>query len=194
MFTIDRTTDVVVTAIFRNLEATERALTGTLVPLGPQQQAALDAAATLKQAWFADGIGFIHNQVGLECDALLEIKKATNDPEKGPAIKKAIKTLGLGPQVDHLFAHIAVYARKLGLTADGEEETTESAAGRKWHDAYVLFAASVMVAYANDAETRKTLLGSYERQLQEHRAGLQKERVRAKAKKKEPAKPSNGGK
>jgi hypothetical protein len=183
MFTIDRATDGVVTAIHRIQEAWERGLTDAVIPLDAEQQAALAAVNLLNEAWFANGIGFIHDAVGLQCDALLAIEKTLSDPE----ISKAIKTLGHGPLVHHLSSHTALYAKTLGLTADGEASTSEQSASQTWHDAYVLFAASVMVHHANDPEARASLLGSYEKQLQEHRAAAQKERRRQRAKKKEDA-------
>jgi hypothetical protein len=163
MFVVDRATDSVVTAIHRALDTWETGLPDTVVPLDAEQRAVLAAAALLRATWFPGGISFIHDATGLQCDALLAIRKTLNDPKQGPEIQKAVKTLGLGPLVNHLSSHTALYARTLGLTADGETPTPEAAASQAWHDAYLLFAASVMVHYAADAETRKMLLGSYER-------------------------------
>lgn len=194
MFVIDRATDSVITAIRRVIEAWEKGLPDSVVPLDAEQQESVAAAALLDAAWFPYGIGFIHDAVGLQCDALLEIRKTLNDPKQAPEVQRAIKTLGLGQLVKHLSSHTTLYARALGLTADGDTPTAEEGASQAWHNAYVLFAASVMVHYADDAEARKALLGSYERQLQEHRAGAQKERRRQRAKKqKDDKEPPNDG-
>ena len=181
MFTIDRATDSVVTAIHRILAAWHKGLTDAVVPLNAEQEAALAAAEILDEAWFANGIGFIHELVGLQCDALLAIQKTLREPE----IQKAIKTLGLGPLVEHMESHTALYAKALGLTADSEVKAPEGGESQAWHDAFVRYAASVLVHYPDDAEAQRALLGSYEKQLQEHRAALQRERRRQRAKKKD---------
>ncbi len=177
MFAVDRATDSVVTAIYRMLDAWEKGLTDAVLPLTAEQQAALAAVDVLQTAWFSNGIDFIHEVVGLQHDALAAIRKTFAEQP----IKQAVQTLGLGPMVERLSSHTALYSKTLGLSADSEAEASGSSAGQAWHDAYVLFTATVMTAYADDAEARKVLLGSYEKQLQEHRAAMQKERRRRRA-------------
>lgn len=172
MFSVDRATDSVITAIYRALDAWTKGLTDAVLPLEPEQQAALAAAEVLDSAWFPDGIEFVHEVVGLQHDALAGIQKTLAKKE----IKDAVETLGLGPMVAHLSRHTALYAKTLGLTAEGEAGAPESGPSQTWHDAYMLFAASVVTSYSDDAETRKVLLGSYESQLREHRAAMRKER------------------
>lgn len=182
MFTIDVATDSVISAIYRVVQSLQKGLTTTVVPLGPQQQAQADAAALIEEAWFSDGVGFIHGTVGIQNSAMTSIRKSLVDPDEGPALKAAIKTLGIGPLVDHFLAHAVVYAKKLGLAGEvvDDPEGEQRDPSDVWHDVYVKFAIDVMSAYRDDPAKLKTLLGSYESQLAEYRAEAAKERKREK--------------
>lgn len=190
MFTVDVATDGVISAIYRIEQAVQKGLTATVIPLGPQQQALLDAALLVDAAWFPSGIGFIRGSTGVQNAAMLAIRKSLTDPEQGPTIKAAVKALGLGPLVDHFVLHALLYAKKLGLAG----EIVESAGVPRdpsdvWHDLYVQFAIDVSSAYRADAATRQTLLGSYERQLAEYRGDQAKARKRSAKKAKSDADP-----
>lgn len=180
MFTIDVATDGVLSAIYRIEQAFQKGLVVAVVPLGPAQQALLDAAVLLDGAWFPSGIGFIRDSVGVQNAAMVSIRKSLTDPEQGPAIKAALKTLGLAPLVDHFLLHAVLYAKKLGLAGEivdsGDEPRDPS---DRWHDLYVQLAIDVSSAYRTDLAKQKTLLGSYESQLAEYRADQAKERKRA---------------
>jgi hypothetical protein len=180
MFTIDVATDSVLSAVYRIEQAFQKGLVATVVPLGPAQQAQLDAAVLLDGAWFPSGIGFIRDSVGVQHAAMISIRKSLTDPEQGPAIKAAIKTLGLTPLVDHFLLHAALYAKKLGLAGEiagsGNEPRDPSDV---WHDLYVQLAIDVSSTYRADPAKQKTLLGSYESQLAEYRADQVKARKRA---------------
>jgi len=188
MFTIDVGTDGVVSAIYRIEQAFQKGLVASVIPLGPAQQALLDAAVLLDSAWFPSGIGFIHDSVGVQNAAMISIRQSLTDPEQGPAIKSAIKALGLGPLVEHFLLHAALYAKKLGLAGEivyaGNEPRDPSDV---WHDLYVQLAIDVSSAYRADPATQKTLLGSYESQLAEYRADQAKARKRAAKKAKDEA-------
>ena len=180
MFTIDVATDSVLSAIYRIEQAIQKGLTIAAIPLGPAQQAMLDAALLLDGAWFASGIGFIRGSVGVQNAAMTSIRNSLTDKDQGPAIKAAVKTLGLGPLVDHFVLHAALYAKKLGLAGEVVESATETRDPSDiWHDLYVQFAIDVSSAYRADPAKQKTLLGSYESQLAEYRADQAKERKRA---------------
>jgi hypothetical protein len=184
MFTIDGATDSVVSAIYRVAQAIQKGLVATVVPLSAEQQAQLDAAVLIETTWFPHGIGFIRDAVGIQYAAMGAIRRSLSDPESGPALKEAVKTLGLGPLVEHFMTHAALYAKKLGLA--GEVVTEAKGEPRDpsdvWHEAFVSFAIDVMSAYRNDPAKQKTLLGSYESQLAEYRAELAKNRKRAEKK------------
>lgn len=180
MFTIDVATDSVLSAIYRIEQAIQKGLTVAAIPLGPAQQAMLDAAVLLDGAWFASGIGFIKGSAGVQNAAMTSIRNSLTDKDKGPAIKAAIKTLGLAPLVDHFVLHAALYARKLGLAGEVVESATEPRdPSDVWHDLYVQLAIDVSSAYRTDPAKQKTLLGSYESQLAECRADQAKARKRA---------------
>jgi hypothetical protein len=180
MFTIDVATDGVVSAIFRIVQAVQKGLVTAVIPLGPEQQALLDAAALIDAAWYPHGIGFIRDSVGVQHAAMTSIRKSLTDTEQGPAIKAAIKTLGLGPLVDHFVLHAALYAKKLGLAGEIVDTAIDPRdSSDVWHDLYVKFAIDVSSAYRADPAKQKTLLGSYESQLAEYRADQAKERKRA---------------
>jgi hypothetical protein len=182
IFTVDVATDSVLSAIYRIEQAVQKGLVASVIPLGPAQQAMLEAAVLLDGAWFPGGIGFIHDSVGVQNSAMISIRKSLTDPDQGPAINAAIKMLGLAPLVDHFVTHAVLYAKKLGLAgeiaASGEEPRDPS---DLWHDLYVQLAIDVSSAYRADPAKQKTLLGSYESQLAEHRADQAKERKRAAA-------------
>jgi hypothetical protein len=174
MFTIDVATDGVLSAIYRIEQAVQKGLVATVIPLGPAQQAMLDGA------WFPSGIGFIKDSVGVQNAAMLSIRNSLTDKDQGPAIKSAIRSLGLAPVVDHFVLHAALYAKKLGLAGEivdsGNEPRDPSDV---WHDLYVQLAIDVSSAYRADPAKQKTLLGSYESQLAEYREDQAKERKRA---------------
>lgn len=180
MFTIDVATDGVLSAIYRIEQAFQRGLVAAVIPLGPEQQALLDAAVLLDGAWFPSGIGFIRDSVDVQNAAMISIRKSLTDPEEGPAIKAALKMLGLAPLIDHFLLHAALYAKKLGLAGEivdsGNEPRDPS---DRWHDLYVQLAIDVSSAYRADPAKQKTLLGSYESQLAEYRADQAKARKRA---------------
>lgn len=184
LFTIDGATDSVLSAIYRIVQSIQKGLVATVVPLGHVQQAQLEAAELIDATWFPNGIGFIHDSVGLQHAAMASIRSSLSDTETGPALKAAVKTLGLGPLVDHFLSHATLYAKKLGLAgavvtdADGEPRDPSDV----WHDAFVKLAIDVMSAYRDDPAKQKTLLGSYESQLAEYRAEQAKNRKRAEKK------------
>jgi hypothetical protein len=111
---------------------------------------------------------------------MLSIRNSLTDKDQGPAIKSAIKSLGLAPLVDHFVLHAALYAKKLGLAGEivdsGNEPRDPSDV---WHDLYVQLAIDVSSAYRADPAKQKTLLGSYESQLAEYREDQAKARKRA---------------
>jgi hypothetical protein len=180
IFTVDTATDGVISAIYRIEQAVQKGLTTTVIPLGAPQQALLDAAQTIDGAWFPSGIGFIRGSVGAQNSAMIDIRKSLTDPEEGPALKAAVKTLGLGPLVDHFLLHAALYAKKLGLAGEIVESVGEPRdPSDVWHDLYVQFAIDVSSAFRADPATRQTLLGSYESQLIEYRSDQAKARKRA---------------
>ncbi len=182
IFTIDVATDSVVSAIYRIEQAVQKGLVASVIPLAPAQQAMLDAAVLLDGAWFPSGIGFIHDSVGVQSSAMLSMRKTLTDPDQGPAINAAMKTLGLAPLVDHFVAHATLYAKKLGLAGEIAESGDEPRdPSDVWHDLYVQLAIDVSSAYRADPAKQKTLLGSYESQLAEYRADQAKERKRAAA-------------
>jgi len=171
MFTIDVATVGVLSAIYRVEQAVQKGLTVAAIPLGPAQQTMLDAAVLLDGAWFPSGIGFIRGSVGVQNAAMMSIRNSLKDKDKGPAIKAAIKTLGLGPLVDHFVLHAARYAKKLGLAGEIVESATDSRdPSDVGHDLYVQLAIDVSSAYRTDPAKQKTLLGSYESQLAEYRS------------------------
>lgn len=183
MFTVDVATDSVVSAIYRMVQAVPKGLVASIIPLGPPQQAMLDAAFLLDHAWFPNGIGFIHDSVGVQSSAMLSMRKSLTDPDQGAGIKAAVKTLGLGPLVDHFVLHATLYTKKLGLAGEIAESGDEPRDPTDvWHDLYVQLAIDVSSAYRADPAKQKTLLGSYESQLAEYRADQAKERKRAAAK------------
>jgi hypothetical protein len=193
MFTVDVATDGVISAIYRVEQAVQKGLTATVIPLGSPQQAQLDAAVQLDSAWFPAGIGFIRGSVGVQNAAMVAIRKSLSDPDQGPALKAAVKLLGLGPLVDHFLLHASLYAKKLGLAG----EIVESAGGPRdpsdaWHDLYVQFAIDVSSTYRADPAMLETLLGSYERQLAEYRSDQVKARKRAAKKAKAEGDPPAG--
>lgn len=180
MFTVDVATDGVLSAIYRIAQAVQKGLVTSVFPLGDEQQAQLDAAILIDRTWFPSGIGFIRESSGIQNAAMVSIRKSLTDPEKGPAIKAAVKTLGIGPLVDHFVSHAVLYAKKLGLAgevADPDLETVDPS--EVWHSAFVEFAVDVSSAYRNDPAKQKTLLGSYESELAAYRADQAKARKRA---------------
>jgi hypothetical protein len=180
MFTIDVATDGVLSAIYRIEQAFQKGLVTAVIPLGPGQQALLDAAILLDSAWFPSGIGFIRDSVGVQNAAMISIRKSLTDPAQGAAIKAAAKTLGLAPLVDHFLLHAALYAKKLGLAGEVVDSGSEPRSPSDvWHDLYVQLAIDVSSAYRADPAKQKTLLGSYESQLAEYRADQAKARKRA---------------
>jgi hypothetical protein len=180
MFTIDVATDGVISAIYRIVQAVQKGLVTSVLPLGPEQQTLLNAAVLIDGAWFPSGIGFIRGSVGVQNAAMTSIRKSLTDEEKGPAIKAAIKRLGLAPLVDHFLLHAVLYAKKLGLAGEIVDAASDpSDPSDVWHDLYVQFAIDVSAAYRADPAKQKTLLGSYESQLAEYRADQAKERKRA---------------
>jgi hypothetical protein len=187
MFTIDVATDSVLAALHRTLQDIQRGYVNNVIPLSPEQKAELDAAVFLEETWFPAGIGFIRQSVGLQHAAMTEIRKSLVDKDEGPAVQAAITTLGLGHRVEHFTAHAALYARKLGLAGEvvTDPNQAEPDPSDAWHALYVKFAIDTSSAYRTDPATVETLLGSYERQVEEHRNDLAKERKRAVKKAKE---------
>jgi hypothetical protein len=111
---------------------------------------------------------------------MVTMRAALDDAKKGPKLWAAIETLGLKTLVDHLLKHIDLYAKKLGLAGLSEDGPTMTEASKAWHKTYMLFAAGVLATYADDPETQDALLGSYQKQLVEHREDGVKARKRAK--------------
>ncbi len=180
IFTVDVATDSVLSAIYRIEQAFQKGLVASVIPLGPAQQALLDAALLLDGAWFPSGIGFIHDSPGVQNSAMISIRKSLTDPDQGPAIKAAIKTLGLAPMIDHFLLHAALYAKTLGLAGEIADSGAEPRdPSDVWHDLYVQLAIDVSSAYRADPAKQKTLLGSYESQLAEYREDQAKARKRA---------------
>lgn len=198
LFTIDGATDTVISAVYRILDDFQRGYAATIVALDAAQRAQLEAAELLEGAWFPEGIGFIHDSPGFQNDAMRAVRTSLADPEKGAAIQAAVDLLGLGPLVQRLLAHMALYAKKLGLA--GEVVTAAPGEPRDptdvWHDVYTAFAIDVNAAFRDDPATRMTLVGAYESQLGEHRADMAKlrKRVRAEAKAKAEAEAKAGEK
>jgi hypothetical protein len=181
MFTIDVATDSVLAALHRTLQDIQRGYVSNVIPLSPEQKAELDAAVFLEEAWFPAGIGFIRQSVGLQHAAMTEIRKSLVDKDEGPAVQAAVTTLGIGHRVEHFTAHAALYARKLGLAGEVVTDPNEAEPDPSdaWHALYVKFAIDASSAYKSDPATVETLLGSYERQIEEYHADLAKERKRA---------------
>ncbi|APR80605.1 Hypothetical protein A7982_05952 [Minicystis rosea] len=192
LFTIDSATDSVLSAIYRVEQSIQKGLVATIVSLGPEQQAQLDAAELIDTTWFPDGIGFIHGSAGIQHAAMASIRSSLTDAETGPAIKAAVETLGLGPLVAHFLSHATLYAKKLGLAGEAVTDGEPRDPSDVWHDAFMKLAIDVMSAYRDDPAKQKTLLGSYESQLAEHRAELSKSRKRAEKKAKAEAAKRDG--
>ena len=181
MFTIDVATDGVLSAIYRVVQDYQRGFVDSVIPLGAEQKVLRDAANLLEETWFPAGIGFIRESVGLQHEAMTAIRKSMTHPDKGPAIQAAIKALGMGALVDHFVLHAALYARKLGLAGEVVTDPAEADPDPSdaWHRLYLQFAVDTMSAYKNEPATLETLLGSYQRQVEEHHTDLAKERRRA---------------
>lgn len=179
LFIVDGATDSVLTALHRICGDVEKALVDTVVPLGPEQIAHAQAAQLCNDSLFPEGIEFTRDSTGVQHGVMIQMRDTLNDPEKGPPLSAALTTLGLKPIVDHLLLHLDLYSKKLGLVGSSVIEPTMDEASRAWHEAYVVFAATVVAAHAADPAAQKALLGTYDKQLEEHRADKARARRRA---------------
>lgn len=170
---VDNSTDAVVSGLWRALEDRERALTDAVVPLGDAQRASLEATRLVRDGVFPRGIGFIHYRHSLQWDALIEIQTAL---ERAP-IKQSLASLGLSDIAEHLLKHITLYGSTLGVTRPPSDDGKNASA--QFHEAFHALVVDTL-SEIKDADARKSLLGVYEAQLDEHRDDLRKERSRSK--------------
>jgi hypothetical protein len=178
--TIDRSTDSVLSAIWRVLLSWERGGTDRVVAPAPALVASLAAARRLRERWFPQGIAFIQESMANQWDALAQILATLSEK----SVRADHERLGLAPLVDHLSAHGALYKQARGA---GDAHGTPGP-GDVWHDAYTAFAAAVMTRYAGDNEMRATLTSRYDQELREFRTERRLSRQSAKKKAKEAAK------
>ncbi|AKT38797.1 hypothetical protein [Chondromyces crocatus] len=173
----DQATDTVVTAFHRMLEAREEMLLDTLVPLGPAQREVLGQVRLLRTRLFPKGTSFIRLPMEMELKHLTDLRQRLGEPE----VDAAVTALGLEAEVLHLVTHVERYGRSLGQDAGGAGRATELASVA-WHEAFVRFAAQVVVDYEGNTAMQRELLGPYEGQrLQQRAAARAARRARAAA-------------
>jgi hypothetical protein len=171
-FTIDTTTDVVITSLHDVVEGVSRGLTATVSPLNAEQQEKLLAAKTLLRVVFPRGTGFVREDMSLEYVALRAIERDLAQPEAA----EAVEALGLGYFVDHFKAHLGPYGVAVTAPDGGDLELASDA----WHDAFVHLVAAVNLHGANDNDAHAQLLAPYEKELEAHRADQRAARKRTK--------------
>jgi hypothetical protein len=187
--TVDRATDAVINGCDRTLGAKEQSLRDTVVPLGDAQRDELSRVRRLRIHLFPEGTGFTQNSMDLEWAVLGEVRARAEEPQAAADIE----ALGMRTQMDHLFAHIDLYGRMLGLDAD-KARAGEEKASAAWAAAFQLFLAQVLVDYDADPVMRAELLGPYEAQLAQQRAAARAKRAAQGADEaEEPAPPAEEG-
>jgi len=173
---VDRATDVAVTGCDRTLEAKERTLRDTVVPLGDAQRDELARVRRLRAHLFPAGTEFTRRSMDLQWGELVELRARAHEPQ---AVED-IDALGMRAQVEHLLAHVELYGRMLGQGAD-KARAGEDKASAAWNEAFQLLLAQVLIDYEKDAATRQELLGPYEAQLAQQRATARAKRAQAEA-------------
>ena len=163
---VDQATDTVVTAFRGGLETGKRALRDSAVPLGEPQREALGQYRMLQTRLFPKGTEYVRRSMDLQWGELLTLRAAMQEPE----VAGAIDGLGLRPIADHLLGHIALYGRMLGKEAGSARAGVEEATAA-WNEAMKMFVAQVLIDYEKDQATRQELLGVYEAQVEQQRAG-----------------------
>ena len=175
---VDRSTDTVLGAIYRITTSWGQALRAPLVPLADGQRAAVEAASTLTQRWFSQGVPYLQYEANLEYDVLADIAASTSEPP----VAAAIKTLGLTPLTTLLAEHITHYGHALGLTDRAVSAPAVPGETDPWDRHFDLYRSAVMLAYEDDHATRDALLSPYTEQLAEEKKGLKAERARRRTK------------
>lgn len=171
-FAIDVATDRVVAGIYAVARAWAKGLPDGVVALSPEQRRLRAAAQTILREAFARGTGFIHRPMDLEYDALVALVEAL----ERPAVAAAVKTLALGPMVDHLRAHLAPY----GFAVKNPAGEDLGAASARWHAAFRTLAGAVPAHDDATGSWSKTLLGAYQRELKAHQDDAARQRRAAK--------------